>query len=327
MAGNKDLTQFRTMLITHFSLAELHLLCVDLGVDYENLPGNTKILIVTELVAFHQRRRELHLLMSEAEKKRPNFDWPNISEDFEPDKAPTQSSAEDIPTKQKTTPTEFPDSGDSKDKDIKHRRILCVIGSDLIFVIGILVGTLWLQNISVPQQDGMAEQTEVTRLVEVIATALPITQEAEVTRVVEVIVTAPPTTQEVEVTRVVEVEIAAPISELLSFIICDGKSYNCTPQVCLDECNKLGMQMATYNEVYAWAFMGKDNCAYMWMLDSRETGNPIIGFPMYSNQTNNNACGKTNTGDIPRMEGVTRDYSWDSEIERNCACSDSNLSD
>ncbi len=105
----------------------------------------------------------------------------------------------------------------------------------------------------------------------------------------------------------------------LNFTNC-GEAYSCTPKACLAKCIELGMSMATYDEVYSWASAGKDHCAYMWMLDSKQSDTPVSGYPMYHNQTTDKRCGRTNTGDIPRLEGVNSNASWDSGNKYDCAC-------
>jgi hypothetical protein len=103
----------------------------------------------------------------------------------------------------------------------------------------------------------------------------------------------------------------------LHFLNCGGH-YQCTPKMCLEKCISLGLRMATYDEVYAWASQGNDHCVRMWMLDSQHLGQVYASYPMYKNNTNP-GCGTTNTGNIPRMEwiGVT---DWNSEDKWDCAC-------
>lgn len=106
------------------------------------------------------------------------------------------------------------------------------------------------------------------------------------------------------------------VGEHLNFVQCGGR-YLCTPRDCLAKCISLGMRMATYSEVYAWASGGKDHCAYMWML--RPENGLYRAYPMYVNQTKPN-CGSLNTGNIPRMEGNEK-HNWKSNAKADCACS------
>jgi len=103
----------------------------------------------------------------------------------------------------------------------------------------------------------------------------------------------------------------------LHFMKC-GKTYTCTPKMCLEKCISLGLRMATYDEVYAWASQGKDHCARMWMLHSQHPGKVYGSFPMYHDYPRG-GCGGTNTGNIPRMEGSDV-VDWNSEEKLNCAC-------
>jgi len=106
------------------------------------------------------------------------------------------------------------------------------------------------------------------------------------------------------------------VGEHLKFVQCGGR-YLCTPLACLKKCQELGMRMATYSEVYAWASGGKNRCNYMWMLHPEK--GLYKAYPMYSNQTKPN-CGSLNTGNIPRMEGNEK-HGWKSNAKADCACS------
>jgi hypothetical protein len=106
------------------------------------------------------------------------------------------------------------------------------------------------------------------------------------------------------------------VGEHLKFVQCGGR-YRCTPIACLQKCISLGLRMATYSEVYAWASGGKNHCAYMWML--RPENGLYKAYPMYSNQTKE-GCGRTGTGNIPRMLGNEK-HGWYSKAKADCACS------
>jgi len=104
----------------------------------------------------------------------------------------------------------------------------------------------------------------------------------------------------------------------LHFLKCGETHYQCTPKMCLEKCISLGLRMATYDEVYAWASQGNSHCSRMWMLHSQHPGKVYAGYPMYHNRTKS-GCGVTNTGNIPRIawSGV---FDWNSEQKYNCAC-------
>lgn len=65
----------RRLLNEHFSLAELHNLCHDLGIDFENLPGDTKESKARELVDYCDRRHRLNELLKRCQDLRPNVQW------------------------------------------------------------------------------------------------------------------------------------------------------------------------------------------------------------------------------------------------------------
>nr|VFK41426.1 MAG: hypothetical protein BECKTC1821E_GA0114239_101152 [Candidatus Kentron sp. TC] len=101
---------------------------------------------------------------------------------------------------------------------------------------------------------------------------------------------------------------------------CGTSHYRCTPKACLNLCIGKGMRMATFGELYALASSGKDICAYMWHLNPDFPNNPCRGFPMYHNRTTG-GCGRIGTGNIPRMEGISNGFSWNSSAKYDCACS------
>lgn len=71
-------TELRQLLVTRFSEGELRDLCVDLGIDYEILPGQSKADKARELVAYFERRGRIIELETASRKLRPNADWHNI---------------------------------------------------------------------------------------------------------------------------------------------------------------------------------------------------------------------------------------------------------
>jgi hypothetical protein len=50
-------------------------LCFDLDVDYENLPGVSKVDKTREIVAYFERRTRLPELINKCNRLRPNIDW------------------------------------------------------------------------------------------------------------------------------------------------------------------------------------------------------------------------------------------------------------
>ena len=74
--GRERLIALRQILNTRFSEGELKVLCFDLGVDFQNLPGDEKIVKAMELVGFLQRTGRLDELVRTGQSLRPDIDWP-----------------------------------------------------------------------------------------------------------------------------------------------------------------------------------------------------------------------------------------------------------
>jgi hypothetical protein len=69
------LTLLRQMLVTRFSVDELKTLCVDLGLEYDALPGDGKEGKARELVAWFDRRHRLPELEDKSKQLRPDIAW------------------------------------------------------------------------------------------------------------------------------------------------------------------------------------------------------------------------------------------------------------
>jgi hypothetical protein len=75
-AGTVTITiKLRTLIIAHFNDGELRDLCFDLGIDYENLPGQGKSDKARELVAYVQRYERTDELVALCRRLRPNVAW------------------------------------------------------------------------------------------------------------------------------------------------------------------------------------------------------------------------------------------------------------
>lgn len=68
--------QFANAISQGFNLSELKGLCFDLGLDYENIPGETKESKARELVLYCDRRSMLPDLIAAIRKARPNLALP-----------------------------------------------------------------------------------------------------------------------------------------------------------------------------------------------------------------------------------------------------------
>ncbi len=70
-----DGTLLRQALVRDFGIEELRTLCYDLGVDYDDLPGEGKEAKARELVASLERRGETDSLIAACSWRRPNSFW------------------------------------------------------------------------------------------------------------------------------------------------------------------------------------------------------------------------------------------------------------
>jgi len=78
MAPTSDreyLVRLRETLATYFDAGELRTLCFDLGVDYDDLPGEGKANKARELIAYLERRDRIPELVSVCQELRPHVAW------------------------------------------------------------------------------------------------------------------------------------------------------------------------------------------------------------------------------------------------------------
>jgi len=81
MAPTSDreyLVRLRETLATYFDAGELRTLCFDLGVDYDDLPGEGKTNKARELIAYLERRDRLSEMVRICERQRPNVTWRDV---------------------------------------------------------------------------------------------------------------------------------------------------------------------------------------------------------------------------------------------------------
>ncbi|WP_420645799.1 GTP-binding protein [Candidatus Leptofilum sp.] len=76
--ARQNRAQFLQLLNSYFKQNELETLCFDLGIDFENLPGNTKEEKARELMLFCEREDRIHDLQEAVRERRPHIEWPNI---------------------------------------------------------------------------------------------------------------------------------------------------------------------------------------------------------------------------------------------------------
>ena len=74
-----DLSTLRDTIANHFDLAELKALCFDLGIDFEELPGERKSGKSQALVQLLARRDRLPELLALLAEKRPTVDWYSLT--------------------------------------------------------------------------------------------------------------------------------------------------------------------------------------------------------------------------------------------------------
>ena len=72
------LVRLRETLAEYFDAGELRTLCFDLGVDYDDLPGEGKANKARELIAYLERRDRLSELVHVCERQRPNVTWRDV---------------------------------------------------------------------------------------------------------------------------------------------------------------------------------------------------------------------------------------------------------
>ena len=65
-----------------FSLDDVRTICLALGIDYENVPGNTKESLVRELIRLLVARDRLQELVDLARAQRPEATWQDVPADF-----------------------------------------------------------------------------------------------------------------------------------------------------------------------------------------------------------------------------------------------------
>lgn len=71
-SGKADPKKLRDVLIARFNVAEIEMLCFDLDIDAEDVPGTTKPEKARELVRFMDRRGHLPDLIAAIRKARGN---------------------------------------------------------------------------------------------------------------------------------------------------------------------------------------------------------------------------------------------------------------
>lgn len=80
-ARRQQLAEISQGLLTCFSLSELQTLCFDLGVDYDELPGDELAEKVQHLLETLQNGNHLPELLTYCREQRPAYDWPTLDQE------------------------------------------------------------------------------------------------------------------------------------------------------------------------------------------------------------------------------------------------------
>lgn len=83
------LRKLRELLASHFNEEELKTLAADLGIEFDDLPGNGRIGKIRELISYVVRRNQLDDLVCGARVARRMVDWPSVPEPI-PDAEPEE---------------------------------------------------------------------------------------------------------------------------------------------------------------------------------------------------------------------------------------------
>jgi hypothetical protein len=84
------------LLMTHFSRAELHTLCFAIGINDDDLPGETRTEQARELINLLTRQKRVPELLELVRRERPSVQWPTIPNDLTIE-APSTSAPETRP--------------------------------------------------------------------------------------------------------------------------------------------------------------------------------------------------------------------------------------
>lgn len=87
-----DLVNFRKLLAEYFNRDELKTLCFDLGVEYENLEGETLDGKTREIIKYCYKRGLLDELIEQCREARPNIDWQGVNKNEDSDEKSLDSA-------------------------------------------------------------------------------------------------------------------------------------------------------------------------------------------------------------------------------------------
>ena len=72
------LSSFRRPIVESFSIDDLKVLCTELGIDFQNIPGESKEIKALELINYQKNRGQLAELLQYCIANRPNYLWPEL---------------------------------------------------------------------------------------------------------------------------------------------------------------------------------------------------------------------------------------------------------
>jgi hypothetical protein len=78
-----SLSRLRQILAEYFNISELRGLCFDLGIDYENLPGETRSDFAREVLDYAKRHGQIPELFAKVKELRPHASWEKVPGDGE----------------------------------------------------------------------------------------------------------------------------------------------------------------------------------------------------------------------------------------------------
>lgn len=93
ISSAKYLSTLHKQIDQYFSFSEVRTLCFNLGVDYENIPGDHRSAFIRNLIISLAKQNRLQELIDEVRAERAFVDWQDVPADFE---LPTAMAQENI---------------------------------------------------------------------------------------------------------------------------------------------------------------------------------------------------------------------------------------